>query len=91
MKGFMIFLLQAAADLSSAMVSHFRLSMPDEEELYNRHKAPLRPVNAFCCARVTPAWLHTFKNHPQVLLVLGLTNRAITRQLPGMAKIFKKT
>ena len=58
--------------------------MPDEEEL-QQHKAPLRSVHGFCRTIATPSWLHLYEDYAQVLFVLGLVNRAITPQFPGLA------
>ena len=55
----------------------------------NRHQAPLRPAHGFCRARATPSWLHPFGDHPHVLFVLGLVNRAMTSRFSGLDEILQ--
>ena len=56
---------------------------------YNSHTAPLRSAHGFCSTRDIRSWLQYFDGHLQVLLVLGLANRAITPQFAGLAEVRK--
>ena len=65
--------------------------MPDEGLQQAQGSPATRPRIVSCQSHsgANPSWLHLFEDNPQVLLVLGPVNRAITPQFPGLAEILE--